>query len=228
MNNQTAFLRQPPTRQEIVLLLKKRGSISVHDMAEHLGVTDMAIRKHIPVLERDKYIQSTVVRQPIGRPTAVYQLTARAERLFPNQYEGLATELIDEITDLLGESMVSRLFVRRRERLEQKYKSVMAGQDFGQRVADLAKLQNDEGYMVTWEKRNDGTYAFEEANCPVAQVAVRYRQACSCELDLFAAVLDADVERTACIAEGNTTCRYLIAERSKHSGTTGGAEPTRR
>ncbi|MCG7318672.1 MULTISPECIES: helix-turn-helix transcriptional regulator [Brevibacillus] len=222
MNRHAARLREQSTRKEILLFLKKRGSVSVQEISEHLGVTRMSVRKHLYALEKDSYIQSSILRQHVGRPTFSYRLTVLSEELFPNEYDNLAMELIEEINDMFGESLVTSLFVRRMEKIEQKYREEMSGQSFEERVATLAKFQDHEGYMVKLEKNQDGTYLFDEANCPVVEVAIRNRQACKCEVALFAALLDADVERTECIADGNVRCRYLIKERGKASGTEGG------
>ncbi|PCN46019.1 ArsR family transcriptional regulator [Brevibacillus laterosporus] len=215
MNKHAVRLREQSTRNEILLLLKKRGSVSVKEMSEHLGVTRMSVRKHLYALEKDSYIQSSILRQHVGRPTYSYRLTVLSEELFPNEYDSLAMELIQEINDMFGESLVNSLFERRMAKIEKKYREAMSVQNFEERVATLAKIQDQEGYMVKLEKKQDDTYLLDEANCPVVEVAIRNRQACQCEVALFAALLNADVQRTECIADGNVRCRYLIKERGK-------------
>lgn len=89
----------------------------------------------------------------------------------------------------------------------------MRGQGFDERVKTLAGIQNEAGYMPHLEKITDGLYTLEEANCPLLQVAVRYRHACQCEQSLFESLVDAQVERTSCMTEGQGKCRYLIKEK---------------
>lgn len=144
-----------------------------------------------------------------------------AEPLFPNQYDVLATELMDELHDMFDDSFVGKLFERRMKKLEQKYQMAVSGQGFEKRLETLAQIQDDDGYMVRLEKNSDGTYSFEEANCPISRVAIRYRQVCQCELSLFSALLDAHVERTECMADGGAKCRYLCTERSRTIGAEG-------
>ncbi|MDN9012698.1 helix-turn-helix transcriptional regulator [Brevibacillus laterosporus] len=216
MNKHAIRLQEQSTRKEILLLLKKRGSVSVQEMSEHLGVTRMSVRKHLYALEKDSYIQSSILRQHVGRPTYSYRLTVLSEELFPNEYDNLAMELIQGINDMFGESLVNSLFERRMAKIEKKHREAMSGQNFEKRVATLAKIQDQEGYMVKLEKKQDGTYLFDEVNCPVVEVAIRNRQACQCEVALFEALLDADVQRTECIADGNVRCRYLIKERGNY------------
>ncbi|WP_025846704.1 helix-turn-helix transcriptional regulator [Brevibacillus agri] len=209
-----AAFREPTTRQKLLLYMKKHGTVSVQELAEHLRITKVAVRKHLDVLHRERYLDAQIMRRQVGRPVFVYQLTPRAERLFPTEYEGLAVELLGDMGDLFGDSLVHALFERRMERTAQKYREKMANQSFEERLQTLAQLQNDDGYMVKLEKRAEGVYLFRETNCPIARVADCYRQACQCELRMFAALLpDADVVRTDCMAEGGKCCQYVLTEK---------------
>ncbi|RJG19129.1 metalloregulator ArsR/SmtB family transcription factor [Paenibacillus thiaminolyticus] len=217
MRQHQAPEREQKTRRKILLLLKKHGSIRVQDISQRLGLTEMAIRKHLYALQEERFIEAAVQRQPIGRPIHVYRLTLSAEALFPNQYDALAADLLDEMNEMFGESVIRELFERRQEKLEQKHRAAMSGGSLEQRVAGLAAIQNREGYMVTVDKLDDGSFLFEEANCPIARIACRYRQACQCELSLFQEVLDAQVERLECMADGDVKCCYRIAEKPTDS-----------
>lgn len=210
MNTLTAPLRESSTKREILLLLKKLGSTTIREMSEHLGVTGMAVRKHVNALKKDNYIQSSTLRQRIGRPTYVYSLTNLAEQLFPTQYDVLSLEMMKEISSMFGEIFVDKLFKGREKRLEQKYRLAMTGQNFGERIASLAKIQDNSGYMTTLVKIHDDKYLLEEGNCPIFQVASQYRQACQCELTLFASLLNSRVERKECIADGGTKCSFTF------------------
>lgn len=106
-------LREPSTRWEILMLLKKHGSVSVQEMSDYLGLTGMAIRRHLNALQKEKYIRTSNVRHRIGRPLFVDGLSVFAEPLFPNQYDVLATELMDELHDMFDDSFVGKLFERR-------------------------------------------------------------------------------------------------------------------
>ncbi|USG63342.1 transcriptional regulator [Brevibacillus ruminantium] len=213
MNKHAAIFWKHSTKREILLMLKKRGAVSARDMAEQLGISQFAVRRHLYALQNDHYIQADTHRQKFGRPSSAYHLTRRAENILPHTYGKLATELIEGMEDLFGDSFVTRLFERRMERMKSKYRQEMDGQNFDERLATLAALQNQEGFMVQFAKKHDGEYTFEEVNCPVLQVAKQYRLACDCERRLFASLLDADVERTRCIADGDEKCCYRIIKK---------------
>lgn len=101
---------QLSTREYILQLLKTKGNLSTKDLTEELGITVMAVRRHIQSLERDNLISSKTIRQAMGRPTAVYCLTEHADGFFPRKYHTLTLELLDELTDQLGSSAVESLF----------------------------------------------------------------------------------------------------------------------
>jgi predicted ArsR family transcriptional regulator len=50
--------------------------------------------------------------------------------------------------------------------------------EFEQRVKELAKIRDKEGYMAEAKKLPSGKYALFEHNCPLIQVARKYYEAC--------------------------------------------------
>jgi predicted ArsR family transcriptional regulator len=198
------------TRKVLLTLMKTKGSSSVNEMAKELGITEMAIRRHLNMLERDGLIEAKLTRQAMGRPMHLYSLTLLADDLFPKNYHHLTLDLLGELDSADGNNMASQLFERRKQRLLQKYMGRMEGKDLVDRVAELADIQNANGYMVRWETDDAGCYVFTEYNCPIAQVAKQYNEACHCELALFRNLLGAEVERTECLTKGGNKCTYLV------------------
>jgi predicted ArsR family transcriptional regulator len=200
------------TRKVLLTLLKTKGPLSVNEMAKHLGITDMAIRRHLNTLERDNLIEAKLTRQAMGRPMQLYSLTLLADDLFPKNYHHLTLDLLGELESLEGEGRIGQHFEGRKTRLLQKYASQMEGKVLADRVAVLAEIQNANGYMVQWEQSANGQYIFTEFNCPIAQVAKQYNEACRCELALFKNLLGAEVECTECLTKGSSKCTYIIKE----------------
>ncbi|GKU77167.1 metalloregulator ArsR/SmtB family transcription factor [Paenibacillus sp. L3-i20] len=207
---------QLSTREYIMQLLKTKGALSTKDLTDELGITVMAVRRHIQSLEKDNLITSKTIRQSMGRPTAVYTLTEQAEGFFPRKYHTLTLELLGELEDHFGEDAVEKLFEGRKNKMFKKYDASMQGKDISDRVALLADIQNENGYMVEWEQVNEEEYLIKEHNCPIEQVAVKYQHACQCELQLFKSLLgDAEVSRTDCLAKGGQRCTYSIKKRKE-------------
>ena len=198
------------TRNRMMQMLKTSGELTAKELTDRLGITGMAVRRHISNLERDDLIESRTVRLPMGRPAAVYRLTARADDYFPKKYHAVALDLLTELEDEAGEEMVSLLFERRKASLLKRYEPKMAGKELEAKIAALSDIQNDNGYMATWEKTSEDDYVLTEYNCPISQVANKYNQACACEMKLFEKLLGADVTRSDCLASGDRKCVYHI------------------
>ncbi|WP_284644921.1 helix-turn-helix transcriptional regulator [Paenibacillus silviterrae] len=203
------------TRKVILTMLKTRGALPVSEMARQLGITEMAVRRHLSTLERDSLIETKLVRQAMGRPTHLYSLTANADDLFPKKYHSLTLDLLDELVAEAGEGQVDRLFDRRKDKLIGRYTERMSGKALAERVKELADLQNANGYMVNWEQTGEEQYVLHEHNCPISQVANQFNHACQCELDMFQSLLSAEVERTECLAKGGSKCTYVIQAKLK-------------
>lgn len=201
------------TRKIILTMLKTQGPLTVGEMSKKLGITEMAVRRHLNTLERDGLIDSQLVRQAMGRPTHMYSLTDSADELFPKKYHHLTLDLLEELAAAAGEDKVEMLFERRKERLIGRYEERIVGKPLSERVKELADIQNANGYMVEWQAEEDGSYVLHEHNCPISQVASRYQHACSCELAMFRQLLGTEVERTECLAKGGNRCTYRIMER---------------
>ena len=73
------------TRGQILVLLR-RGTETVNDLAAALGLTDNAVRAHLTALERDGLARRSGTRRGSRKPTVTYALSAEAEQLFPKEY----------------------------------------------------------------------------------------------------------------------------------------------
>ena len=206
------------TRGRIVLLLKTKGRLSAAQLAAELDLTEMAIRRHIYALEREGSVQIISIKQPMGRPLHTYELTALANERFPKNYSMLALDLLGELAeDPITAGLITTMFEGRQQKLLERYGPRMIGKSLEQKVTELASIQNAGGYMAEVEQEGDGDYILHEYNCPIAQVAGHYQQACSCELSLFQALLQTNVERTECLAKGGSKCSYRISEPNKRT-----------
>ncbi|HEY2492201.1 MAG TPA: metalloregulator ArsR/SmtB family transcription factor [Paenibacillus sp.] len=202
------------TREQIVHMLKTKAPLTAKDITNELQITEMAVRRHLATLERDGYLETSMIRQTMGRPTAVYRLSELAEGFFPKTYHTLTLDLLGELAQESGEDMIKILFDRRKSKLQSKYATTMEGLSLSEKVLQLTKLQNENGYMAEYEQHENGDYVIQEHNCPISHIANEYNHACHCELDLFKSILQVDVNRTECLATGGSKCSYVISNPS--------------
>ncbi|MCM2675471.1 helix-turn-helix transcriptional regulator [Alkalicoccobacillus plakortidis] len=203
------------TRSTVLTLLKRKHELTTAELAAELNITEMAVRRHLRGLEEEQLITSRVVRQTMGRPVHKFYLTEQGNENFPRNYSHLSLGFLDDLRMMYGADTINQLFNKRHERLHQSYQSIVTG-SLGERVQALADIQNEQGYMVNWTEKEDGSYEFIEYNCPIAHVAKSYPVACACEKRLFKELLDTnEVERTACMAEnGDAHCVYTIKKQT--------------
>ena len=203
------------TREKVMQMLKTNGEMSAKAITDQLGITGMAVRRHLSVLEKEDLITYTTVRQSMGRPMALYRLTEKAEDFFPKKYHTVALELLSELEGESGVDVVNHLFELRQTSLLKRHQQLLEGKALEEKIAALADIQTNNGYMATWEKETEDLFQLTEYNCPIYQVASNYRHACTCELRLFETLLDANIERTECLTSSGNKCVYRITPKAK-------------
>lgn len=210
---QLSLARFGESSRDILLALKKRGEARADELARAVGITPSGVRQHLLSLRAAGFVAHRAVQAGPGRPRYVYCLTALAEELFPKTYGQLTTELLGDLEEEDPE-ILQRIFQRRRRRRVQLARTRLAGKSFGERVAELARILDEDGYLADFEKRSDGTYLIIEHNCAIWDVAAKYALACSTEFEFLRQVLpEARIERVAHRVAGAYTCAYEIRPR---------------
>ena len=203
--------------REVVLALKKRGEARASEIAAALGITPSGVRQHLNALRADGLVAYRTIHAGPGRPKFAYFLTEPAEALFPKTYHELTNEFLEHLEEEDPELLV-RLFERRRQRRVEATRKRLAGKTFDEKVAVLARILDEDGYLADFESRPDGTYLIREHNCAILGVAVRYGLACSSELEfLREAFPDAEIDRVAHKVAGAYMCSYEVRPRRGRS-----------
>ena len=197
---------------ELVTALKHAGEATADQLAAGLGVTVSAVRQQLDALATDGLVAWRPRSRGRGRPTHLYRLTRAAEPLFPKAYGGLTTELLGYVADT-DPALVDDIFDRRRQRRLDAARARLAtvGPALASRVAELARILDEDGYLASYEALADGSFRVVEHNCAVLDVAERYGQACSSEIAFLRQALpDARVERVSHMIAGAHSCAYQI------------------
>ncbi|MCR8842388.1 transcriptional regulator [Paenibacillus sp. SC116] len=199
------------TKDKILTLLKREVVLTVNELTELLDITHMAVRKHLNVLDKDGFIITNEVRQPMGRPIQTFSLSEKAEVYFPKNYDGISLEFLHDIEELYGNEAIQRLFDKRQERLTNEYDTRMHNKTASEKVTEMVKIQNEKGYMAGYSQIDETTYELVEYNCPILSVAREFKTACSCETDMLKSVLGTeDVSRTCCRTDGDHFCKFVV------------------
>ncbi len=202
--------QMPTTRRRILTLLKEQGELTADELAEYLGISSVAVRRHLTKLEGDQLVAYEEVQRGMGRPSFVYKLGEAASSFFPRRYQELAATVIETIKELYGREAIDAIFQMRSEHLINAYRQRINGVTLDKRLAQLTELREADGYMSTWELDEDNTFILREANCPIIHVAADCGSACDCDQALLADLLDADVVRKGHLAKGDGACVYEV------------------
>jgi iron-sulfur cluster biosynthesis transcriptional regulator SufR len=207
----------PLTRRRILALLKEKGELTADELAGLLGISAVAVRRHLTKLESDQLVTYQEVQRGMGRPSFVYQLGEAASSFFPRRYEELAVNVLETIRALYGAQAIDAIFQMRTAHVIENYRRKVNGETLDTRLDQLTKLREADGYMSTWELDSDGTFILREANCPIIHVVQDCGSACDHDLVVLKDLLDADVTRTGHLLSGDGACCYQVRPKTSSS-----------
>ena len=202
--------KEKSTRNEVLRFIKVKGRVVIEDISRALGITPMAVRRHIRRLHLAGFVQIEKAQRGRGRPAHLVLLTDLGDGLFPKAYDRFSADLIRGVASLDGNAKVEQLFETRKSHLLQKYAGRMDGKNGSARVREAVRILSEEGYMAECSPLNRGTFRITEHNCAIAHIAREYPQVCESELCFLAEMLGADVQRDAHVLKGDSECSYLV------------------
>ena len=201
-------------KERILHLLKTKGPKAAADLARTLKVTAMAVRQHLAVLEEEGLVSYEEERKGVGRPRRVWRLTPEAAARFPDSHGELAVGMLEAMRKAFGQAGLDKLVAERTRAQLRDYRQRMPddGAPLEKRVAALAAIRKEEGYMAEWSRRSDGSFLLIENHCPICAAATACQNLCRDELSVFRSVLGpgARVERVEHALEGARRCAYKI------------------
>jgi predicted ArsR family transcriptional regulator len=198
-----------PTRRQILDYLRRHGKGSVKELGELLGLTSTGIRQHLTILERDGLIQGHEERGRVGRPAIVYSLTDVGDALYPKEYATLASLLLEEVRSTGGDAAVQELLQRAAKRKAEPYLGRVAGLDLPSRVAEVARIMEEEGCLVSTSSQG-GVHFINRLTCPYPDVARAHKDLCHLDSQFVGHLLETSARLETCIVHGDASCSYRI------------------
>ena len=150
----------------------------------------------------------------MGRPAKYWELTRKADRLFPDAYAELSVSLIDSLNDTFGSDGLQRILERRTARQRASYAArILSSMPLRRKLQKLAEIRTDEGYMAEVRSEGGGQYLLIENHCPICAAASSCTGLCANELALFKSILGpgTKVERVEHILAGERRCAYKVS-----------------
>ncbi len=200
-------------RETILETLNAHGALPIADIADAAGLSKMATRYHLRLLECEGLVARDAVehRGTVGRPVLTYALAEGGRERLPKQYDALAGQLLDEIADNIGASKTRLLLQRIGRRIAADAATRRAtGQGRAYRVRRAARFLAKRGYVaqVTADR---GVLALSISSCPFSRVARTHPEVCEIDLALLKALLDVSSADVQHVRNAEGACRFEIA-----------------
>ncbi|GAA1976063.1 helix-turn-helix transcriptional regulator [Amycolatopsis minnesotensis] len=198
------------TRHEVARLLLEQGPMTAVVVADQLGISPTAVRRHLDALVADGEAETRDAprRGPRGRgrPAKLFLLTESGRARFGHAYDDLAVSAIRFLAEHAGEDAVRAFAERRVASLVGPHsEAVTDAAEPTARAEALAAALTREGYAASTRKVGAGEQLCQH-HCPVAHVAAEFPQLCEAETEAFAKLLGTHVQRLATIARGDAAC----------------------
>jgi predicted ArsR family transcriptional regulator len=202
------------TRHGVARLLLEEGPIATTAVADTLGLSPAAVRRHLDVLVANGEAEFRDAprrgQRGRGRPAKLWLLTETGRARFGHAYDDLAIAAIRFVAESGGENAVRAFAERRAATLVDRHRTAVIGQeDVADRAKALAAALTREGYAASTRRVGAGEQLCQH-HCPVAHVAAEFPQLCEVETAAFADLLGTHVQRLATIARGDAVCTTHI------------------
>jgi predicted ArsR family transcriptional regulator len=196
------------TRGQIVALLR-RGTRTVEELAEALGLTDNAVRAHLATLERDGLTRPAGVRRGAGagKPATLYELHPEAEPLLSHAYAPVLRAVLDAIAERMPEEEAAALMRDVGRRLAALLGRDVTG-DLHARVHAAAALLTALGGEAYVEKGED-TLQLRGHGCPLSAAVTARAEVCGAVEALLSEVIGAPV-REQCNRGTRPQCCFHV------------------
>jgi len=210
---------EAPTRARVARSILEHGPSTAAVLADRLGLTPAAVRRHLDVLGEQGVVTSREQRaqgqRGRGRPAREFLLTEEGRDSFDQHYDDLAAEALRFLRETAGEEAVLAFARRRMEFVERDFAEVLEAEPGLSPAEALARVFSAEGYAASVRQLPVVGDQLCQQHCPVSHVAHEFPQLCEAETEAIARVLGTHVQRLATIAHGDGVCTTCIPVATK-------------
>lgn len=192
---------------QLLELLRRRGPMSVSELADATDVTATAVRQRLSRLMGQGLIQREATRAGRGRPSHRYSLSEKARRQAGTNYADLAIMLWEQIRTVTDPEVRRGLLQRIAGGMAQLYAGQVQGVTTSDRMESLQRLFAERRVPIEVET-NGQSPVLTVLDCPYPELAEKDRGICAVEKMLFAELLASPLRLSQCRLEGHTCCQF--------------------
>lgn len=199
-----------PSDRPLLDLIRRRGPLTVAEMAESVGVTSTAVRNRLNRLVGLGLVERRSEAAGRGRPHHTYQASFEANRSLGQNYADLAVVLWDELMKSVDDPKIRRLvFQRVTERLAELYRSQLTGDRWEGRLVQLGSILHDRGIEAEVVFREeDALPVLRQYSCPYFELAETDSSVCALERKMFEKVVGRALRLATCRLDGDRACQF--------------------
>lgn len=208
------------TRERVLRTISERGPITAAELAESLGLTPAAVRRHLDCLAHDELVeereQTGTTERKRGRPARAFVVSPTGHAKLRGDYEPLAGSVLRFLRDTSGDDAVTEFARQRAETMAAQAAPVVesAGPDLHSRTQALAAALTEQGFAASTRPVGNDTLLAGvqlcQGHCPVQHVAADFPQFCEEEAKAFSRTLGVHVQRLSSLAHGDHVCTTFV------------------
>lgn len=211
----------------LIDLLRKRGPLSVAQLATEMQVTPTAVRQRLVRLMAQGDVYRQTERTSRGRPRHRYGLTDQGRRRAGANFADLAIALWQEIRGIKDPQVRQGLLQRISHRMAGLYASAVRGTSLHERMESLAALFRER--RIPFEVQGSTDLPLLNAvACPYPELAEQDRAVCAMERLLFSELLGENLRLSGCRLDGHPGCTFEPVGASPLKGWETGNRPALR
>lgn len=201
------------TRERILSLIASAGPITAATLAEKLGLTSAAVRRHLGALMDDGLIADHDMPSPVdrgrGRPAKSFVATSVGQRTLQSDYSDVARAAMSYLRE---QGDLAEFVEAHAARLEASLTgAVDRDAPIAERVEALSEALAAQGYATSVRPGPGGhTLQLCQGHCPVQEIAQVAPEWCEAEARAFSSVLNVHVQRLSTLAQGAHVCTTTI------------------
>lgn len=202
------------TREQVLRYVRGHRETTVARLAEALGLTVQAVRRHLDSLRADGLVAVRQERHGIGRPALVFTITEKGEEMASRGYVQLMSRLVRHLEKLdavpTGGRILEQVFAGIAQEVAAEHEAEVRSPRLDERVAEVSRALAEEGIVDGWKKIGEGVYQLMNGECPYLRVAEMSSAACLSDRRSIELLVGAPVEQTSRIVDGALRCEYLV------------------